>query len=124
MFSVVSNHLLTANHSKLDPSEEAVFRLEYHTQKRRLRRNGQGDISLPYPFLPQKPLRGYQIVLQTIKYVLAILVLLLLTVNCLENVFVFLFISHLDINLLFVEVFCRTSLLQIIILLQKTCSHI
>lgn len=81
MFSVVSNHLLATEHHKtIDPLEETVFRLEYQTLKRRLRQNNQGDVSLPDPFLPQKPLRGYQIVLQTVKYVSAIVVLLLLTV--------------------------------------------
>uniref|UniRef100_A0A915PZN5 Uncharacterized protein n=1 Tax=Setaria digitata TaxID=48799 RepID=A0A915PZN5_9BILA len=80
MFSVVSNHLLaTENHKIVDPSDETVFRLEYQTLKRRLRRNNQGDVSLLDPFLPQKPLRGYQVVLQTVKYVCAIVVLLLLT---------------------------------------------
>ncbi|VDO44628.1 unnamed protein product [Brugia timori] len=80
MFSVVSNHLLATEHQKIiDPLEEAIFRLEYQTLKRRLRRNNLGDVSLPDPFLPQKPLRGYQVVLQTVKYVFAIVVLLLLT---------------------------------------------
>ncbi|MCP9257528.1 Protein LMBR1L [Dirofilaria immitis] len=80
MFSVVSNHLLATEHHKItDPLEEAVFRLEYQTLKRRLRRNKQGDVLLPDPFLPRKPLRGYQVVLQTVKYVSAIVILLLLT---------------------------------------------
>lgn len=80
MFSVVSNHLLATNYQKVvDPSEEKIVRLEYQTLKRRLHRGSQVDVSLPNSFLPQKPLRGYQIVLLTIKYVFAIVVLLLLT---------------------------------------------
>ncbi|VDN01597.1 unnamed protein product [Thelazia callipaeda] len=80
MFTVVSNHILATKQYKIvDPLEEKVFRLEYQTLKRRLRRSGQGDLSPPDPFLPQKPLRGYQVILQTVKYVLAIVVLLLLT---------------------------------------------
>ncbi|VDK41806.1 unnamed protein product [Gongylonema pulchrum] len=60
MFSVVSNHLLSASYHRCDPSEEAVFRLEYQTLKRRLQRKNPSEISLPDSFLPRKPLRDYQ----------------------------------------------------------------
>lgn len=82
MFSVVSDHLLATDCNKIiDPLEETVSRLEYQTLKRRLRRNNQGNVSLPDSFMPQKPLRGYQVLLQTVKYVCAIVILLLLTVS-------------------------------------------
>uniref|UniRef100_F1KVP9 Limb region 1 protein n=2 Tax=Ascaris suum TaxID=6253 RepID=F1KVP9_ASCSU len=84
MFTVVSNHLLASNSSPtMDPNEHVISRLEYETQKLRLVRNGcpAGSLPLtpPEPFLPQKPLRGYQKVLQSVKYPLAIIILLLLT---------------------------------------------
>uniref|UniRef100_A0A915C7Z8 Uncharacterized protein n=1 Tax=Parascaris univalens TaxID=6257 RepID=A0A915C7Z8_PARUN len=84
MFTVVSNHLLAANSSlTMDANEHTISRLEYETQKLRLVRNGcpAGSLPLtpPEPFLPQKPLRGYQKVLQSVKYPLAIIILLLLT---------------------------------------------
>ncbi|EJW88100.1 hypothetical protein WUBG_00988 [Wuchereria bancrofti] len=111
MFSVVSNHLLATEHQKIiDPLEEAIFRLEYQTLKRRLQRNNLGDVSLPDPFLPQKPLRGYQVVLQTVKYVFAIVVLFLLTaitvfmvlINTLQLLFGFralpVYVQYMEVN--------------------------
>ncbi|VDM49655.1 unnamed protein product [Toxocara canis] len=82
MFTVVSDHLLASNSIPVtDPCEHVVSRLEYETQKLRLMRSGFSANSLtpPEPFLPQKPLRGYQKVLQSVKYPLAIVLLLLLT---------------------------------------------
>ncbi|VDK19277.1 unnamed protein product [Anisakis simplex] len=96
MFTVVSDHLLAqsssnaASSSLSDEYDEymVLSRLEYNTRRLRLKRNGYMSydslptpITPPEPFLPNKPLLGYQKVLHSIKYLLAIVTLLLLTVR-------------------------------------------
>lgn len=86
MFTEVSDHLLagTVNvASSGDSCQQDASRFEQRTMRRKNKSNknncSNGLTSAAEAFLPQKPLRGYQKVLQSIKYPLAIIALLVFT---------------------------------------------
>lgn len=83
MFTIVSSHLLAKSIKRKESWDEKACHLEYNTFIRRILRDrctGSVPLTPPEAYLKRKSLRGYQKILQAVKYPLAIIILILLTV--------------------------------------------